>query len=151
MTPGNPAVDGCERHADGDAGPGKVSGTMRAMVVDDSKAMRTILRRLLTECGYDEILEAANGLEALDHLAAGGLPELALVDWNMPEMSGIEFVSAVRDNEAWSGVVLMMITTETAVERITEALSAGADEYVMKPFTKEVLLEKLAILESTRG
>ena len=124
---------------------------MRAMVVDDSKAMRTILRRLLAECGYDEILEASNGLEALEQLGTGGLPELALVDWNMPEMSGIEFVSAVRENEAWAGVVLMMITTETAVERITEALSAGADEYVMKPFTKEVLLEKLAILESSRG
>jgi two-component system chemotaxis response regulator CheY len=121
---------------------------MRAMVVDDSKAMRTILKRLLHECGYTDVVEAGNGLEALDVLAAGALPELGLVDWNMPEMTGIELVAAVRANPAYAGMVLMMITTETAIERIQEALDAGADEYVMKPFTKEVLLEKLELLNS---
>lgn len=131
--------------------PRKVYGTMRAMVVDDSKAMRTILRRLLGECGYDEILEAGNGREALDVLGGNECPELVLVDWNMPEMTGIEFVAAVRQNDAWDGMVLMMITTETAVEKIQEALEAGANEYVMKPFTKEVLLDKLAILDVSHG
>jgi two-component system chemotaxis response regulator CheY len=125
--------------------------TMRAMVVDDSKAMRTILKRLLTECGYTEIAEAGNGREGLDVMQGPDAPELALVDWNMPEMSGIEFVAAVRANPAWNNVILMMITTETSIDKIQEALATGADEYVMKPFTKEVLLEKLEIIKSTRA
>lgn len=123
---------------------------MRAMVVDDSKAMRTILKRLLGECGYTDILEAGNGREGLEAMQSGA-PELALVDWNMPEMSGIEFVAAVRANQEWNNVILMMITTETSIDKIQEALATGADEYVMKPFTKEVLLEKLEIIKSTRA
>ncbi len=123
---------------------------MRAMVVDDSKPMRTILKRLLSECGYAEILEVGTGREALDVMHAGA-PELVLVDWNMPEMSGIEFVSAVRANPEWNDVTLMMITTETAIDKVQEALAAGADEYVMKPFTKEVLFDKLEIRKSSRA
>ncbi len=123
---------------------------MRAMIVDDSRAMRTILRRLLADCGYTEIGEAANGREGLDMLNAGYVPELLLVDWNMPEMSGIELVSAVREHPEWSELILVMITTETSIDRIEEALSRGADEYVMKPFTKDVLLEKLEIIKAAR-
>lgn len=124
---------------------------MRAMVVDDSKAMRTILKRLLGECGYSEILEAGNGREGMEIMQGGDVPELALVDWNMPEMTGIEFVAAVRADPSFSNVILMMITTETSIDKIQEALATGADEYVMKPFTREVLLEKLEIIRSARS
>lgn len=121
---------------------------MRAIVVDDSKAMRTILKRLLLECGYDHVDEAENGVVGLDVLRKGARPGLMLVDWNMPEMNGLEFVTAVRSVPLFNNVVIMMITTETAIERIEQALAAGADEYLMKPFNKEVLLEKLELLKA---
>lgn len=122
---------------------------MRAIVVDDSKAMRTILKRLLCDCGYDQIDEAENGKVALDVLRNGPRPALMLVDWNMPEMNGLEFVTAVREVPLFNRTVIMMITTETAVERVEQAILAGADEYLMKPFSKEVLLEKLELLKAT--
>ncbi len=121
---------------------------MRAIVVDDSKAMRAILKRLLTECGYSEILEAGSGREGLDAIAAVEPIELVLVDGNLPEMSTIEFATAVRAN-AQCGVNLLVITNET--DQTQSALAAGADECVMKPFTKEVLLEKLDIIKSGRA
>ncbi len=124
---------------------------MRAMVVDDSKAMRMILKRLLTDCGYEDLVEAGDGQSALDlvsGLSAAEQPELILVDWNMPIMNGLEFVEAMRAQPRFRQTVLVMITTETAIERIQQALEAGADEYMMKPFTKEVLLEKLELIKS---
>ena len=78
------------------------------------------------------------------------LPDLALVDWNMPEMNGLEFVRSVRANSRFDHVPLMMVTTETDMERVSSALEAGANEYVMKPFTKDVILEKLQLLGMTR-
>lgn len=124
---------------------------MRAMVVDDSKAMRMILKRLLVDCGYDELLEGVDGRDALDQIVAmadSELPGLMLVDWNMPNMNGLEFVTEIRKLARCRLTVLVMITTETAVERIQMALDAGADEYMMKPFTKEVLLEKLELIKA---
>ena len=117
---------------------------MRALVVDDSKAMRAILRRILRELGY-EVLEAGDGREGLECLRKFGAADLALVDWNMPEMNGYEFVRAVRAEHIYDGVLLMMVTTETEMEKVVRALAAGANEYVMKPFTQEVILEKLRI------
>ena len=127
----------------------------KAMVVDDSKAMRLILGRILTTLGY-EVLQAVNGIDALAVLAANSKDvAIALVDWNMPEMSGIEFVRAARVNKAYTHIPIMMVTTETQHEQIFEALNAGANEYVMKPFTEEVLLEKIpmafASLEASAG
>lgn len=119
---------------------------MQAMVVDDSKAMRTILRRILEEIGYEDILEAGNGAEALDVLVGVPAPQLVLVDWNMPEMTGIDFVRAARADERFRDTAIVMITTETAVERIEDALAAGANDYVMKPFTKDVLVDRLQFL-----
>lgn len=124
---------------------------MRAMVVDDSKAMRMILKRLLTDCGYEGLAEAGDGQAALDLVSGMSVaeqPELILVDWNMPVMNGLEFVEAIRSQPRFRQTVLVMITTETAIERIEQALEAGADEYMMKPFTKEVLLEKLELIKS---
>jgi two-component system chemotaxis response regulator CheY len=68
------------------------------------------------------------------------------VDWNMPEMNGFEFIQAVRAEHSYDGVLLMMVTTETEMDQISKALEAGANEYVMKPFTQEVILEKLQML-----
>jgi two-component system chemotaxis response regulator CheY len=72
--------------------------------------------------------------------------ELALVDWNMPGMNGLEFVQAVRAEHSYDGILLMMVTTETEMDQVAKALAAGANEYVMKPFTQEVILEKLQML-----
>jgi len=118
---------------------------MRALVVDDSRAMRAILRRILREFGCD-VLEAGNGREGLDCLRMFGAPDLALVDWNMPEMNGLDFLRAVRKERTYDAMRLMMVTTENEIDRVTEALGVGASEYVMKPFTREVILEKLQIL-----
>lgn len=118
---------------------------MRAIVIDDSKSMRLILSRLLKHAGF-EVREAAHGRDALAQLGANGPFELALVDWNMPEMNGLEFVQAVRAEQTWRDMKLMMVTTEAELARVEEALRAGADEYVMKPFTADVLRDKLAML-----
>lgn len=106
--------------------------------------MRNIIGRILREMGM-EIVEAGNGVEALEKVQAEH-PEVCLVDWNMPEMNGYEFVKAVRADPAFDEMKIMMVTTETEVEQVTQALEAGANEYAMKPFTKEVIQEKLSLL-----
>jgi len=118
---------------------------VRALVVDDSRAMRTLLGRMLRDMGY-EVQEASNGLQGLERLKQTGKPDLALVDWNMPEMDGLEFVRALRSEQAYDGLVVMMVTTETETEQVAKALNAGANEYVMKPFTPEIIQEKLRML-----
>ena len=118
---------------------------MYALIIDDSRTMRLMLRKMLEGLGY-ETLEAADGLEALQQLENHPGVRLALVDWNMPEMSGYEFVCAVRKNPVFDGVMLMMVTTETEMSQVAKALEAGANEYVMKPFTKEIIVEKLGLL-----
>jgi two-component system chemotaxis response regulator CheY len=118
---------------------------MQALVVDDSRAMRLILTRMLRELGL-EVAEAVDGLDALSQIELGLAPELVLVDWNMPRMTGIEFVTAVRRPPYESTARLVMVTTETEVVQVVRALDAGADEYVMKPFTKESIFEKLQLL-----
>lgn len=117
----------------------------RALVLEDSKAMRSLLARLLGEFDF-EVFQAANGKEGLEKLGRLGPVDLVLVDWNMPEMDGLGFVSAVRAEARYDDVRLMMVTTETERERVAAALDAGANEYAMKPFTKEVLAEKLTLL-----
>jgi two-component system, chemotaxis family, chemotaxis protein CheY len=119
---------------------------MRAIVIDDSRAMRLILSRIAVQLGF-EVLEAGNGREALDLLGATlEAPELALVDWNMPEMNGLEFVTAVRADPKYRTMTLMMVTTESEQSQIVRALAAGAHEYVIKPFTPDAIEEKLALL-----
>jgi two-component system chemotaxis response regulator CheY len=118
---------------------------MRALIVDDSKSMRMILGKILKELGY-EIREAAHGQEALARLNDGEEVDLMLVDWNMPVMNGYELVCAVRGNVLLSGIRILMVTTEVSLTQVQQALAAGANEYLMKPFTRELLLEKLALL-----
>jgi two-component system chemotaxis response regulator CheY len=119
---------------------------MRALVIDDSRATRAIIGGILRELQL-EVLEAGNGQEGLQQLAQHGDIELILVDWNMPVMDGLEFIRAVRAQPAYRGVRILMVTTETEREQVMRALDAGANEYLMKPFTKEVLVAKLSLLD----
>jgi len=118
----------------------------KVLVVDDSKAIRLILGKTLGSLGY-EVLQASNGQEALETLAreSEGL-ELVLVDWNMPVMNGLEFVRHVRANPGYANLALMMVTTETHLDQVSTALEAGANEYVMKPFTADIIADKLRLL-----
>lgn len=119
-----------------------------AMIVDDSRAIRLILGRTLHHLGF-EVREAVHGRQALDLLEqsdAASLPGVVLVDWNMPEMNGLEFVKLMRANARYAGISLMMVTTETHVDQMLAALEAGANEYVMKPFTDQVIEDKLRLI-----
>jgi two-component system chemotaxis response regulator CheY len=120
---------------------------LRALIVDDSKTMRRIVSKVVKENGFEIIIEAENGEEALARLrAAGDAPlQLALVDWNMPVMDGLTFVKAARA-EGFAELPIIMITTEGSMEYVTRAIEAGANEYLMKPFTKESLRDKLALM-----
>lgn len=113
---------------------------MRVMVVDDSKTMRNIERSILNQLGYSEVEEACNGQDALTKVAAFN-PELLLVDWNMPNMDGITFVKAYRAQGNKTPII--MVTTENEKTRVVEAIKAGVDNYVVKPFTPEVLRERI--------
>jgi two-component system chemotaxis response regulator CheY len=117
-----------------------------ALIIDDSRAIRRILGATMRSLGF-EVCEAANGREALDRLRCLSSPvRLMLVDWNMPEMNGLEFVIEVRQDETFESTVIVMVTTETAVDQMVRALEAGANEYIMKPFTKDVIADKLRLL-----
>jgi two-component system chemotaxis response regulator CheY len=118
---------------------------VRALVIDDSRAMRRIVAGTLEGLGY-ETVPAGHGQEALDVLRGGWTPDLATIDWNMPVMDGLTFVSAVRANPAWRGVTLMMVTSESEHGQIVRALAAGAHEYLIKPFTADAVRDKLALL-----
>jgi len=100
---------------------------------------------MLREMGF-EIFEAGNGRQAVERLKEVGKVEIALVDWNMPEMNGYEFVCEVRKDANYNDMLLMMVTTETEMSQVIKALEAGANEYVMKPFTKDIIKEKLTLL-----
>lgn len=116
-----------------------------ALVVDDSSAMRMILSRILKGLGF-EVHQAANGIEGLSRLDEVADLRLALVDWNMPEMDGVEFVRSVRSREDLAELKLLMVSSESDLARMQIALEAGADEYAMKPFDSGIIRDKLEIL-----
>jgi two-component system chemotaxis response regulator CheY len=118
---------------------------MKALVVDDSRAMRLLMSRMLADSGFD-VAHAADGKEGLAYLVEHPNTAVALVDWNMPEMTGLELIESVRRDASLDGVRLMMVTTETEMTHIRRAMDAGANEYVMKPFNRDVILGKLRIL-----
>ncbi len=118
---------------------------MRALVVDDSRAIRRIIGDMLRKLGY-EVHEASHGIEALQRLSEIETPDVLLVDWNMPEMNGIELIKAVRANPLYGNLPIMMVTTETEMERMAQAFVAGANEYVMKPFDQATISDKLQLL-----
>lgn len=118
---------------------------MRALVIDDSRVMRRIVRAALQPLGF-ETVEAGDGRAALDVLESGVEVDLCCVDWNMPVMDGLSFVTAVRANREWRDITLMMVTTESEHGQIVRALAAGAHEYVIKPFTPDAIRDKLQLL-----
>ena len=118
---------------------------MQALIVDDSRVLRRILGAYLQQLGF-EVSEAGNGREALDQLHTSDCPNVVLVDWNMPEMNGLEFIQSVRSEERFRNLPLMMVTTELEMDHVAAALDMGANEYVMKPFTKESLADKLQLI-----
>lgn len=118
---------------------------MAVLIVDDSKAMRSLIGHILKNAGFT-IFEAGDGQEALECLRQINGIDLALVDWSMPGMDGYAFICAVRAISAYRKVRLMMVTAESEMEQVSRALAAGADAYIMKPFTRDAVLEKLKLL-----
>lgn len=118
---------------------------MTVLLIDDSLAIRNILRGMVSELGHTA-LDAGNGIQALAVLREHPEVSVALVDWNMPEMNGYEFVCAARKQMPDRPLRLIMQTTESEMESVIKALEAGADEYIMKPFTREMIEEKFALV-----
>lgn len=121
---------------------------MKALIVDDSRAIRSIIRRTLEDNGF-VVVEAGHGQEALQKLEEQPDIGVLLVDWNMPVMNGLDLVRSLRRDEAHperSRLPILMVTTETEVRQMVRALAAGANEYLMKPFSSEALVDKLELL-----
>lgn len=113
---------------------------MKIMLVDDSKTMRNIQRSILSQLGYTEIEEACDGQDALSKVGAFA-PELLLVDWNMPNMDGLTFVKMFRQQDKTTPII--MVTTEAEKARVIEAIKAGVNNYVVKPFTPDLLSQRI--------
>lgn len=115
---------------------------IRVLVVDDFPTMRRIVKNLLKQLGFENIEEAENGEEALKKLKSGDYG-LIVSDWNMPVMEGIELLKNIRNDPQLKDIPFLMVTAEAEKEKVIEAIKAGVDNYVVKPFTGEVLKEKL--------
>ncbi len=118
---------------------------MQALVIDDSRTMRTNLARILGGLGV-EVGQAEDAAAALKYFDSNAVPDIALVDWHMPGMNGLELVAAIRAESRFAPMSIMMVTTEGEPEQISAALAAGANEYLVKPFTQEAVAEKLTLL-----
>lgn len=120
---------------------------MRFLVVDDSSTMRRIIINTLNKLGHQDVLEASNGREGIERLTSTPV-DLVITDWNMPEMTGIDFVRTLRGMNGVGQVPVLMVTTNAAKDDIVEALRAGVNNYVVKPFTPDTIREKLeAVLQ----
>jgi two-component system chemotaxis response regulator CheY len=115
---------------------------MRFLVVDDSSTMRRIIINTLNKLGYQDIIEASNGREGMDRVSDGAV-DLVITDWNMPEMNGIDFIRSLRALEGKQQLPVLMVTTNAAKDDIVEALRAGVNNYVVKPFTPYTIKEKI--------
>ncbi len=115
---------------------------MKILLVDDSRTIRNIQKNVLAQLGHTDtdISEAADGVEALKALASDR-PDLVLIDWNMPNMDGLTLVQKIREKD--KGLPLIMVTTEAEKSRVLEAIKAGVNNYVVKPFTAEALSAKI--------
>ena len=123
---------------------------MHMLVLDDSLTARGMIGNMLEDLGFT-YSEASNGEEALELMDSSEKPDLVLVDWHMPKMNGIEFIIQMRSQPEYDSVVALMVTTESEINRIDEALEAGANEYLMKPFDLDALTQKLKILGFVKG
>lgn len=120
---------------------------MKILLVDDSTTMRRIQKNTLEKLGHTDVVEAGDGAEAIKALAAGGF-ELVLMDWNMPNMTGIEALKLIKANPATKAIPVIMVTSESEKTRIMEAIQSGAANYVVKPFQPETLAEKIASIKA---
>ena len=117
-----------------------VSALRTCLVVDDSRVIRKVARRILEDIGFD-VAEAADGMEALAWCRTA-MPEVILLDWNMPVLNGLEFLEQLRREPGGDAPVVLFCTVENTPERIAKALASGANEYIMKPFDSEILESK---------
>jgi two-component system, chemotaxis family, chemotaxis protein CheY len=124
---------------------------MKFLVVDDSPTMRRIVINALKTFGYGEIIEAEDGQEGLSKLM-GDKVDFVITDWNMPNMTGLELTKAIRSNDSLKHLPILMVTTRGLKQDIVEALQARVNNYVVKPFTPQVLKEKIdAVLKAVNG
>mgnify|MGYP003347687841 CR=1 FL=1 len=123
---------------------------MRVLVVDDSTTMRRIIANTLKKLGYEDIAEAGDGTEGLQAVSQAK-PGLILTDWNMPKMDGREFVRSLRTLPDMAAVPVLMVTTHAEKSDVVLALQAGVNDYVVKPFTPEILKEKIELVMSKAG
>jgi len=122
---------------------------MKFLVVDDSVTMRRIVSNSLKNLGYTDFVEAADGKEALDKLAVDEEINFVITDWNMPVLSGLELIKAIRSDDKYSHLPVLMVTTRGVKEDIIEALSAKVNNYIVKPFTPQILKEKIDTILAT--
>jgi len=122
----------------------------RILVVDDFSTMRRIVKGILKRLGYREIDEAEDGQMALKRLKETRY-QLIICDWNMPVMTGLDLLKAVRSDEELKGIPFLMVTAEAKKENILEAIQAGVSNYIVKPFTEEVLSKKLEDIFKSRA
>lgn len=115
---------------------------MRFLVVDDSSTMRRIIINTLNKLGHQDVLEASNGREGMERLSGADV-DMVITDWNMPEMTGIEFIRALRTVDKIKHLPVLMVTTNAAKDDIVEALRAGVNNYIVKPFTPDTFKEKI--------
>lgn len=118
---------------------------MKILVVDDSSTMRRIIKNTLQRLGYEDILEAEHGVQAWGILDSTEI-QILITDWNMPEMNGLELVKKVRADERYKDIPIIMVTTEGGKAEVITALKAGVNNYIVKPFTPQVLKEKLEVV-----
>ncbi len=116
---------------------------MKLLVVDDSSTMRRIIKNTLARLGHKDVLEGADGVEGWNQLDSNDDIEMLITDWNMPEMNGLELVKKVRADERFTDLPIIMVTTEGGKAEVITALKAGVNNYIVKPFTPQVLKEKL--------
>ena len=115
---------------------------LRILAVDDSPTMRRIIINTLKRAGYNDIMEASDGKDALAKMKVGQY-DFVITDWNMPEMDGLTFVSTLRASEQYRDLPVLMITTRSVKEDIVQALKAGVNNYIVKPFTPDTLKQKI--------
>jgi two-component system chemotaxis response regulator CheY len=118
------------------------------LVVDDSVTMRRIVVNTLKALGYNKYIEAEHGRDALDKLDSDGEINFVITDWNMPVMSGLELTKAIRNNEKYKTLPILMVTTRGVKEDIVQALQAKVSNYVVKPFTPQILKDKIDLILS---
>jgi len=117
---------------------------LKLLVVDDSSTMRRIIKNTLARLGYKNVLEGEDGLRGWEVLENNTDIDMLITDWNMPEMNGLELVKKVRADERFADLPIIMVTTEGGKAEVITALKAGVNNYIVKPFTPQVLKEKLA-------